>query len=134
MPIPDYKSFMLPVLEVAAKGGSSIPLADNEIAGRLGLTDEEREQMLLSGKQRLLHNRVHWAKFYVTKAGLLESPKRGRFVITDAGRKALGSPPPELNTKYLLAIPAFRDFYRGEEEGGAADRVLEVEPPVATPE
>ena len=90
--------------------------------------------MLPSGKQRVLHNRLHWAKFYLTKAGLLESPKRGRFVISDAGRKVLASPPTELNTKYLLAIPAFRDFYRGEEEAGAAGPVIEVEPPVATPE
>lgn len=59
MPIPDYQSLMLPVLEVAAKGESSVPLAANEIAGRLALTDEEREQMLPSGKQRVLHNRLH---------------------------------------------------------------------------
>ena len=46
MRIPDYQSLMLPVLDVAAKGESSVPLASNEIAGRLGLTEEEREQML----------------------------------------------------------------------------------------
>jgi restriction system protein len=134
MAMPDYQSLMLPVLEIGAKGESSVPLAANEIARRLGLTDEDREQMLPSGKQRVLHNRLHWAKFYLTKAGLLESPKRGRFVITDAGRNVLASPPPELNTKYLLAIPEFRDFYRGDEGGGAVDSVTEAEPPVATPE
>lgn len=89
MPIPDYQSLMLPVLEVSAKGESSVPLAADEIAGRFGLTNEEREQMLTSGKQRVLHNRIHWAKFYLTKAGLLESPKRGRFMISNAGRQAL---------------------------------------------
>ena len=90
--------------------------------------------MLPSGKQRVLHNRLHWAKFYLTKAGILESPKRGRFVTSDAGRQVLTNPPPELNTKYLLAIPAFRDFYRGEDEAGAVGSVIEAEPPAATPE
>ena len=134
MSIPDYQSLMLPVLEIGASGESSVPLASDAIAVRFGLTNDEREQMLPSGKQRVLHNRLHWAKFYLTKAGLLESPKRGRFVITDAGRRMLASPPTELNTKYLLAIPAFRDFYRGDEGAGAADPVMEAEPPAATPE
>jgi restriction system protein len=133
MAMPDYQSLMLPILEIGAKGESSVPLAADEIAGRFGLTNEEREQMLPSGKQRVLHNRLHWAKFYLTKAGLLESPRRGRFVISDAGKQVLTNPPSELNTKYLLAIPAFRDFYRGEDEA-AVGSVMEAEPPAATPE
>lgn len=134
MAIPDYQSLMLPILEIGAKGESSVSLAADEMGQRFGLTAEEREEMLPSGKQRLLHNRLHWAKFYLTKAGLIESPKRGRFVITDAGRKVLASPPISLNTKYLLTIPAFREFHRGEEEDGEVYQVMEVEPPVASPE
>jgi restriction endonuclease Mrr len=101
MPIPDYQSLMLPVLEVASKGETSVPLAEADIAVRIGLSDEEREQMLPSGKQRVLHNRIHWAKFYLTKAGLLESPKRGRFIITAAGQQVLAKPPAILDTKHL---------------------------------
>src|SRR5947207_13754635 len=107
--IPDYQSLMLPVLEVAAKGETSVPLAEAAIAARFDLSDEARTQMLPSGKQRVLHNRIHWAKFYLTKAGLLDSPKRGRFVITAAGEQVLSKPPASLNTKHLLTIPAFRD-------------------------
>lgn len=51
--------------------------AEAEIASRFGLSNEEREQLLPSGKQRVLHNRIHWAKTYLTKAGLLESPSAG---------------------------------------------------------
>lgn len=134
MTIPDYQSLMLPVLEVAAKAETSVPLAEAEIATKFGLSDEEREQMLPSGKQRVLHNRIHWAKFYLTKAGLLESPKRGRFVITPAGHQVLANPPASLDTKYLLTIPAFRDFYRGGDDSEAVTAAAEVEPPSATPE
>src|SRR3546814_17645080 len=70
MTIPDYQSLMLPVLEIAAMGETSVPLAEAAIAARFGLSDEEREQMLPSGKQRVMHNRIHWAKFYLTKDGL----------------------------------------------------------------
>ena len=134
MSIPDYQPLMLPVLEVAAKAETSVPLAEAEIATKLGLSEEERGQMLPSGKQRVLHNRIHWAKFYLTKAGLLESPKRGRFAITPAGQQVLANPPASLDTKYLLAIPAFRDFYRGGEEVEAIASAAEAEPPSATPE
>ncbi len=55
-------------------------------------------------------------------------------MISDAGRQVLASPPTELNTKYLLTIPAFRDFYRGDYDTGAGAAVIEAEPSVATPE
>ena len=134
MSIPDYQSLLLPVLEVASKGETSVPLAEAEIAARFGLSDEEREQLLPSGKQRVLHNRIHWAKFYLTKSGLLESPKRGRFVITAAGQQVLANPPAKLDTKHLLTIPAFRDFYRSGEDVDSVAAATEVEPSAATPE
>jgi len=134
MDIPDYQSLMLPLLEMAANGETSVPQAEAVLATKLGLSDEVREQMLPSGKQRVLHNRIHWAKFYLTKAGLLESPKRGRFVIAPAGRQVLANPPASLDTKYLLTIPAFRDFYRGGDASESVTAAAKVEPLSATPE
>jgi restriction system protein len=45
---------LLPVLEVAAKAETSVPLAEAAIATKLGLSDEEGGQMLPSGKHRVL--------------------------------------------------------------------------------
>jgi restriction system protein len=134
MAIPDYQSLMLPVLELASKGEASVPIAEAEFATRFGLSDNEREQMLPSGKQRVLSNRIHWAKFYLTRAGLLESPKRGRFVITTAGQQVLAKPPAQLNTQFLLTIPAFQDFYRGDEGEAAVSPQVEITTPATTPE
>lgn len=134
MAIPDYQSLMLPVLQAAAKTETSVPVAEAEIAAKFNLSNEEREQMLPSGKQRVLHNRVHWAKFYLTKAGLLESPKRGRFAITPAGQRVLANLPTRLDTKYLLSIPSFRDFYRGGDESQVVAAAADVDPQSATPE
>jgi len=72
MAIPDYQTLMVHVLTVAAEGETRVPLAAQIIADRLGLTEAEREEMLPSGKQRLLHNQTHWEKFYMTKAGATE--------------------------------------------------------------
>ena len=114
MSIPDYQRLMLPVLKAAAAGNRTVPEAAKEIADHFGLTDLEREAMLPSGRQRVLHNRVHWAKFYLTKAGLLESPKRGLFTISDEGKKVLAAAPPKLDVKFLLAYAPFQQFYNAE--------------------
>ncbi|EDP61536.1 hypothetical protein BAL199_13900 [alpha proteobacterium BAL199] len=37
MTIPDYQSLMLPVLEIASKGETSIPLAERRIAAKFNL-------------------------------------------------------------------------------------------------
>lgn len=132
--IPDYQSLMLPVLEVASKGETSVPLAADAIADRVGLSQSEREEILPSGKQRLLHNRVHWAKFYLSKAGLLESPRRGRFVISAAGRKLLSDPPERLDTKYLLSVPAFHDFYKSGQAEELEEGATQADTSKSTPE
>lgn len=112
MPIPDYQSLMLPVLAVSAEGETRVPAAAEAIADRLGLTLEEREEMLPSGKQRLLHNRVHWAKFYMSKAGLVESPKRGVFVASAAGKALLGKKSERIDVETLMGYPAFSEYYQ----------------------
>jgi restriction system protein len=111
MTIPDYQSLMLPVLAMASKGETSAPQAEQKIADDFGLTPKERAQILPSGRQRVLHNRVHWAKFYMTNAGLIVSPRRGRFVATEAGRALLATNPERVDVQRLLAYPSFHEFY-----------------------
>lgn len=111
MAIPDYQSLMLPLLGIAAEGETRVPAAAQVIADRLGLSEDEREEMLPSGKQRLLHNRVHWAKFYMAKAGLIDSPKRGVFVASSAGRELLAKKPARIDVETLKRYPAFAAFY-----------------------
>jgi restriction system protein len=89
MVIPDYQTLMLPVLQLASEGAQRVADVVDLLADRLGLTEEERQKLLPSGRQRVLHNRIHWAKFYLTKAGFLSSPGRGRFTATQAGKELL---------------------------------------------
>lgn len=111
MAIPDYQTLMLPVLKVAAEGETRVPIASEMIADQLGLSEEEREELLPSGKQSLLHNRIHWAKFYMSKAGLIVSPSRGIFVASDEGRALLAQRPERIDVELLKSYPAFLEFY-----------------------
>src|ERR1700722_1964871 len=114
MAIPDYQTLMLPVLRLAAKGEQRVADVADRVADEFGLTPAERETLLPSGRQRVLNNRIHWAKFYMSKAGLTSSPARGRFVATEDGRKLLATNPDQINVALLMKWPSFRDFYKSE--------------------
>lgn len=110
MPVPDYQELMLPLLKAAAQSETSVPEVEPLIGEQFFLTRQEREQLLPSGRQRVLPNRLHWAKFYLTRAGLLSSPRRGRFIITDAGKDLLKRNPQSINNETLSEYPSFRAF------------------------
>ncbi len=108
------------------------------IANDLGLTEEDRAQRLPSGRQGLLHNRLHWAKQYLTRAGLLSTTKRGRFEATDRARALLAENPTTINNRVLARYPEFLSWQRSRDIGEtqtAADSLAPVpEPHKATPE
>ena len=112
--IPDYQTLMLPILRLAATGETRVADVSERIADNLGLTQAERDELLPSGRQRLLHNRIHWAKFYMSKAGLIASPARGRFVASDKGKALLATSPERIDVALLMQDPEFREFYRNE--------------------
>jgi restriction system protein len=114
MSIPDYQALMLPLLKRAAMGEIRVLEAEKQMGEEFGLTPEERAQLLPSGKQRILHNRAHWAKFYLMKAGLVRFPSRGTFVATEAGRGLLARNPSRIDVELLRQYPSFDEFYRGD--------------------
>src|SRR5262249_3043788 len=97
MSIPDYQSLMLPVLVASSKGEVRIGQVVEELADQLKLPAEERSELLASGQQTIFSNRVHWAKSYLSKAGLVEITRRGYFRITDRGRDVLQSSPKKID-------------------------------------
>lgn len=114
--IPDYQTLMRPVLELAARGETKISDAVKELSDTFGLTESERDEMLPSGKQTKIANRVHWARTYLKQAGLLKSPRRGYFEITPTGRDVLATANEDINTKFLQKFSEFQDFQNRSSE------------------
>lgn len=136
MAIPDFQTLMLPVLKTAA-GGNEVRIGDvvDQLADTFALTDEERALLLPSGRQTTFANRVHWAKSYLTKAGLVELTRRAHFRITPAGREVLKSPPERITIRFLEQFPGFKGFRDGEVETvEAAETVLPVTESPLTPD
>ncbi|MEZ6176383.1 MAG: restriction endonuclease [Candidatus Scalinduaceae bacterium] len=63
-----------------------------------------------SGQQEIFSNRVGWARTYMKKAGLLDSPKRGYFKITQRGLKVLAQKPPKIDVSFLEQFKEFIEF------------------------
>jgi restriction system protein len=110
MPIPDFQSLMLPIMKIAGDGAEHRGHELRQRIGeKLGLTVEERKQLLPSGSQPVFTNRIAWARSHLTMAGLLEKTGRGRFRITQRGKEALSSNPSTINMQFLLQFPEYAE-------------------------
>jgi restriction system protein len=102
---------MLPLLELAGDGSEHrTSEAVANLAKRFGLSSEECETLLPSGRQTTMSNRVGWSKTYLAKAGLLDGSKRGVIRITDRGREALLAHPGRIDIAFLKKFPEFEAF------------------------
>lgn len=107
MAVPGFQEFMLPLLRLGSDGR---PYTQKEavvaLADEMGLSDDDRTELLASGQTRLF-NRVAWARSYLKAAGLLASPSRGVSVITERGRSVLKEAPDRIDIKFLGRFPEF---------------------------
>ena len=114
MAIPDFQTLMRPVL-VAHEGHEEIDRASlrQAVADHFGLTDEERAELLESGRQRRFANRVEWTLTHLVHAGLLTRPRRGMTKITPAGTEAVERHPERIDTGVLFGYPEYERWRRG---------------------
>jgi restriction system protein len=117
MAIPDFQTIMLPFLKFSGDGRVHSKHETVEyLADAFDLTEEERKELLPSGKQGLFDNRVAWAKTYMKQAKLIDSPKWGLFAITERGKRVLAENPEKINVKYLEQFPEFLEFRQRKKE------------------
>ena len=86
---PKYTDYFNPLLNTLKKlGGSARPSeVCTAIAKDLSLPDPILEETLANGVSRF-ENQVHWARFYLVKAGYIDSSRHGVWSLTEKGRAA----------------------------------------------
>jgi restriction system protein len=125
--VPDYQSFMRPLLAFGADGHEkNINDAMDAVAEQFHLTDEDREQLVPSGKKTILANRIHWARTYLDKAGALKRTRRSHFVITQRGVDLLRDNPERIDNRVLKQFPEFLEF-----QAPRVDRPVDDSAPVS---
>jgi len=134
--IPPYQKLMLPMLRLLSTGKEfKYREIIEELATEFNVSEEERKELLASGSQAIFDNRVGWCKTYLKKAGLLESPKRATFIITELGLQTLKENPKHIDAKYLRRFPAFLEFQNASRSNSDSEEEIKVqEPSEETPE
>lgn len=92
MAVPSQYELYRPILEVAdssAEGLSRKELRE-ELTARFHWTDEDLVEMVPSGAQAKIDNRMNWAIYRLKSAELLDYPSQGSIQITPAGKTFLG--------------------------------------------
>lgn len=108
--IPDYQSLMLPLLRlVSDRKEHKYEDLMEKLAIEFKMSREERDEFL-ANHQGILDYRFRWASSYLKKAGLLESPKRTTFIITESGLKTLKENPDYIGTNYSTQSTEFSKF------------------------
>lgn len=110
MSIPKYNEMYTPILQLLSDGkqhrrSELMPYTVNHF----NLSENDRKLLQPSGRITYLSNRISWAALYLKKAGLIVSPLRGQYIITDEGLKAVNSGE-VIDDNYLCRYESFRQF------------------------
>jgi restriction system protein len=110
--VPDFQTIMRPILEAVASGAEPIGVVVERVSEKFSLSALDREELLPSGRQTKIANRVHWARLHMIRAGLLVSAGRGRVTVTERGRAALIQAE-RIDLRYLARFPEYQAFRAG---------------------
>lgn len=114
---PKFIQYFQPVIDGLRDLGSSAKPREVYawIAEKHSVPKEEIEGATKGGQSKF-ENKVSWARFYLAKAGLIDTEQRGVWVLTEEGRKA--------NLTHDDAYNLFRTIHDGfaqnESEPGSA--------------
>jgi restriction system protein len=132
--VPDFQTITLPLLNLSAAGEVRTREAIDKLADEFGLTPEERQELLPSGRQTRFSNRVHWAIVYLQKGGLIQRVARGVYRITEQGKTVLLQPPPRIDRRYLTQFEGVREFRKRKTKDETTESDLVNALPSGTPE
>ncbi len=118
---------MLPVLVLFRDGATNVAACMPGLKAHFGITEEEAEELMPSGTQTYFSNRAHWARTYLSKAGLLRSPSRNKHVITESGLEVLAKNPGKIDNLTLAAFEGFQDWV-AKPKGDAAGDIASLTP------
>ena len=113
MTIPNFEQTMLPLLRCIEndKDWKMSEIEDWSVK-HFELNEAERTELKpTSDHETLFHNRLHWAKLYLKKAGLVVDISRGLVKIAREGLSALKQNPEKIDIKFLKQYSGFLEWY-----------------------
>ena len=86
---PQFFNYSIPIIEVLKENGGTGNASEviDEVIERMKIPEDIISETNASG-QSTIKNRIQWARFYLVKAGLIDSEKRGEWRLTQQGFEA----------------------------------------------
>lgn len=113
MPIPKFDELFNVILELLSDRQEYKTRDVKEfLSNKLDLTDEERQQLIPSGTEPIIKNRIGWSITSLKKAGYVESKKWGSVSITDLGLTEHENNP-DITLEDLMKIPSYQEYVNG---------------------
>ena len=129
MAIPKYNELYDPFLTAISDGKiHTAKEVASTVANILQLSPEDLAEQLPSQRQTTFANRLNWAKTYLKKAGLVDSPKRGTYIITTAGSTLLHSDVAITNEFLESNYPSFAAFVNRTDDVDTANDTASITP------
>jgi len=128
----EFVRYFGPILDALRKlGGSATPVeVVNQIARDLAVSDDVQNELMSSGQLRF-PTQVAWARFYLTREGLLDASRRGVWSLTERARNT-SLTPEQAREIYLKWGKAFAERRRRKDEQPASEEQAPEEITLAT--
>lgn len=120
--------FYVPLLRLLQSlgGSASNQEIESTLIEEFGFTDEDAAKAHKKSGVPIISNRIAWARSYLKLAKLANNEKQGTWVITEAGREALGAGEAEVHERVSKAIKAYNAARKAaKESAGSPDDVPE---------
>lgn len=135
MSVPEFQNFMLPILKLFEdKKEHSTKECKEIVITNFSLNDSDIKELVPSGKQTLVENRVYWSITYLKKSLLLKAVNRGVYCITNRGLDLLKTKPLKIDKKLLSQYKEYRIFSNQENENQIIEKNSMMENEIITPE
>lgn len=129
MTVPTYDRFIEPILRFLAAHpqGASARDAYEAAAASLGVSAQDKQELLPSGTQLIYKNRAGWAHDRLKRAGLSSNRRRGFWQLTDKGHDYVRTHPAPLLPAAIEQLA--RDFVEVRLKTSSNHPVLELAAP-----
>lgn len=118
MNVPKLDAMLRPILALSVDAPITRASATESMALHFGLSAEDRQVRIPSGRSTYVRNRTGWAMTFLTKGGLIEKVAPKQYRITERGRAFLAAHPEEITTRDLEAIDGWEEAWNAEAPGG----------------
>lgn len=126
--IPDFQSAMLPILsKMKDEKIYDSTMIRNIVVEHFGITGEEKQVKTPNGKQLLYYNRIAWSISYLRTGGLIESPERGKYQISELGKKVLNNPPEKITIRFLKDLNSDKNLFEREKKEKTEEEQIEYD-------